>query len=48
MDGFDYDLGAALIESADGPDECELNTVLNAWGSQPGLFVHPWETDDPR
>ncbi|MFD9590205.1 hypothetical protein ACFWBM_36610 [Streptomyces sp. NPDC059980] len=48
MDGFDYDLGATLIRSADAPGESELDTVLNAWGIRPGLFVFPWETDDPR
>lgn len=48
MDGFDYDIGSALIGSADAPDESELNTVLNAWGVQPDLFVYPWESDDPR
>ncbi|OEJ93257.1 hypothetical protein J116_000935 [Streptomyces thermolilacinus SPC6] len=48
MDGFDYDIGSALIGSADAPDESELNTVLNAWGVRPDLFVYPWESDDPR
>lgn len=48
MDGFDYDIGAALIGSADAPDESELTTVIGAWGVQPGLFVYPWENDDPR
>ncbi|WP_371619947.1 hypothetical protein, partial [Streptomyces sp. NBC_00454] len=48
MDGFDYDLDAALIKSADAPDEPELNTVIGAWGLQPGQFVYPWESDDPR
>ncbi|WP_330455075.1 MULTISPECIES: hypothetical protein [unclassified Streptomyces] len=48
MDGFDYDIGAALIGSADAPDESELTTVLDAWGIRPGLFDYPWETDDPR
>ncbi|MER6521875.1 hypothetical protein ABT246_34090 [Streptomyces sp. NPDC001553] len=48
MDGFDHDLGATLIASADAPDEPELSTLLTAWGIQPGLFAHPWETDDPR
>ncbi|MGW0771110.1 hypothetical protein [Streptomyces sp. NPDC002676] len=43
MDGFDYDIGAILIGSAEAPDESELNTVL-----QPDLFVHPWESNDPR
>ncbi|MET9855704.1 hypothetical protein ABZY57_22510 [Streptomyces sp. NPDC006450] len=48
MDGFDYDLGATLIRSADAADESELSTVLNAWGIKPGLFDYPWNTDDPR
>ncbi|MGW6817420.1 hypothetical protein [Streptomyces sp. NPDC055005] len=43
-----YDLGATLIASAAAPDEPELSTLLTAWGIQPGLFAHPWETDDPR
>ncbi|KRV47226.1 hypothetical protein AQ490_07035 [Wenjunlia vitaminophila] len=48
MDGFDYDIGSALIGSANAPDESELSTVLNAWGVRPDLFVYPWESDDPR
>ncbi|MCX5161223.1 hypothetical protein OOK39_18345 [Streptomyces sp. NBC_00264] len=48
MDGFDYDLGATLIGSADAPDESELSSVLNAWGIRPGRFVYPWESNDPR
>ncbi|MFJ1886349.1 MULTISPECIES: hypothetical protein [unclassified Streptomyces] len=48
MDGFDYDLGATLIGSADAPDESELGSVLNAWGIRPGRFVYPWESNDPR
>ncbi|MFJ3091005.1 hypothetical protein [Streptomyces sp. NPDC086838] len=48
VDGFDYDIDAVLIEFADAPDESELSRVLNAWGVQPGLFVYPWESDDPR
>ncbi|MFG2878145.1 hypothetical protein ACGFYU_24585 [Streptomyces sp. NPDC048337] len=48
IDGFDYDIGSALIGSADAGDESELRTVLNTWGVQPSLFVYPWESDDPR
>ncbi|MFD5630844.1 hypothetical protein [Streptomyces sp. NPDC127072] len=48
IDGFDYEVGAALIGSAEATDESELITVLNAWGVRPGLFIHPWESDDPR
>lgn len=48
IEGFDYDIGAALIESADAANESELVAVLNAWGVRPGLFVYPWNSDDPR
>ncbi|MEW1693653.1 hypothetical protein ACIQOF_33995 [Streptomyces sp. NPDC091265] len=48
IDGFDHDIDAALIRSADAADESELITVLRAWGVRPGLFGHPWESDDPR
>ncbi|WP_329388340.1 hypothetical protein OG625_33220 [Streptomyces sp. NBC_01351] len=48
IDGFDYDIGAALIGSADAPDEAQLITVLSAWGVRPDLFGHPWDSDDPR
>lgn len=45
---FDYDIGAVLIGSADATDESELITVLNGWGVRPGLFVYPWESEDPK
>lgn len=48
IDGFDYDIGAVLIGSADATDESELITVLDAWGARPGLFVYPWESADPK
>lgn len=48
LDGFDYDLGAALVNSAEASDESELTAVLAAWGIRPGLFGYPWEGDDPR
>ncbi|MFE1787497.1 hypothetical protein ACFW7J_03660 [Streptomyces sp. NPDC059525] len=48
VEGFDYDVGATLVRAADVPDESELKSVLDAWGLPVGLFVHPWETDDPR
>lgn len=38
----------SLIESADASDESELSRVLNTRGVQPGRFVYPWESDDPR
>lgn len=47
LDGFDYDLGAALVRSADAVDESELSAVLNAWGVEHGLFGYPWESEDP-
>ncbi|MET9793553.1 hypothetical protein [Streptomyces canus] len=48
IDGFDYDIGAVLMGSADATDEFELITVLNAWGVRPGLFVYPWESEGPK
>ncbi|MFJ3876212.1 hypothetical protein ACIPW5_01980 [Streptomyces sp. NPDC090077] len=48
IEGFDYDIGAALIRSADAADESGLSAVLASWGVRPGLFDHPWYTDDPR
>jgi hypothetical protein len=48
IDGFDYDIDAALIESAEVPDESELITVLNTWGVRPDIFIYPWNSDDPR
>ncbi|MER7691279.1 hypothetical protein [Streptomyces sp. NPDC097610] len=48
IDGFDYDIGAALIGSADAATESELMTVLKAWGVRADLFVYPWDTDDPK
>ncbi|MDX3549251.1 hypothetical protein [Streptomyces europaeiscabiei] len=48
IDGFHHDIGAVLIGSADATDESELITVLDAWGARPGLFVYPWESEDPK
>lgn len=48
IDGFDYDIDAALIEFADATGESELIAVLNAWGVRPDLFVYPWDSDDPK
>ncbi|WP_258309834.1 hypothetical protein [Streptomyces sp. CG 926] len=47
IDGFDHDIGAVLVASADAADEAALRVVLDAWGLRPDAFVHPWETDDP-
>ncbi|MEY2229389.1 hypothetical protein [Streptomyces sp. BF23-19] len=47
LDGFDHDIGAVLVASADAADEAALRAVLTAWGLRPDAFVHPWETDDP-
>ncbi|MFI8386181.1 hypothetical protein [Streptomyces sp. NPDC085540] len=48
LDGFDYDVGAVLVASAEAPDEAGLLAALIAWGLRPGAFAYPWETDDPR
>ncbi|MFF3014511.1 hypothetical protein [Streptomyces sp. NPDC057939] len=48
LDGFDHDVGEVLVRSAQAGDEAGLLAVLDAWGIDPGAFVHPWESDDPR
>ncbi|MGW6978653.1 hypothetical protein ACWGE1_04215 [Streptomyces sp. NPDC054932] len=48
LDGFDHDVGAALLASADAPDEAGLIAVLTAWRIRPDAFLYPWETDDPK
>ncbi len=48
IDGFDHDIGAVLVGSAEAGDEVGLTAALAAWGIRPGVFVHPWETDDPK
>jgi len=47
LDGFDYDLGAVLIQDATAHDEAELITMLQAWSLRPDQFLYPWQTDDP-
>ncbi|WP_406074911.1 hypothetical protein [Streptomyces virginiae] len=47
LDGFDHDIGATLVASADAADEVALRAALTAWGLRPDSFVHPWQTDDP-
>ncbi|MFE1872001.1 hypothetical protein ACFW9N_14040 [Streptomyces sp. NPDC059496] len=48
LDGFDYDIGAVLVASAEAANEAGLLAALTAWGLRPGAFAYPWETDDPR
>ncbi|MCL6737937.1 hypothetical protein [Streptomyces neyagawaensis] len=48
LDGFDYDIDAAFVRSADALDESDLLTVLTGWGVRPHSFVYPWDSDDPR
>src|SRR5215213_5488728 len=47
IDGFDYDLGAVLIQDATATDEAELITTLQSWNLRPDQFLYPWQTDDP-
>ncbi|WP_245666065.1 hypothetical protein [Actinoplanes subtropicus] len=48
LDGFDYDIGAALLRSAAAADESELLTVLREWQLEPYRFDYAWNTADPR
>jgi hypothetical protein len=47
INGFDYDLGAVLIQEATAADEAELITTLQSWSLRPDQFLYPWQTDDP-
>lgn len=48
LDGFDYDVGAALVRAVTVTGEAELAAILQAWDLLPGQFRHPWDTGDPR
>ncbi|MEV7525594.1 hypothetical protein [Streptomyces sp. NPDC091371] len=48
IDGFDYDVGAVLIASAEATDESELATVLTEWQLSPHQLVYPWDSQDPK
>ncbi|WP_406368157.1 hypothetical protein [Streptomyces sp. NBC_01546] len=48
IDGFDYDIGAVLIASAEATGESELVTVLTDWQLSPHQFVYPWDSEDPK
>ncbi|MGW7461909.1 hypothetical protein [Streptomyces sp. NPDC054797] len=48
IDGFDYDIGAVLVASAEASDESELGDVLTQWQLSPHQFVYPWDSDDPK
>ncbi|MFB6615095.1 hypothetical protein ACIGFK_40860 [Streptomyces sp. NPDC085524] len=48
IDGFDYDIGATLIASAEAVGEAELMSVLTDWRLGPRQFAHPWDTQDPK
>ncbi|MBG0565363.1 hypothetical protein [Actinoplanes aureus] len=48
LDGFDYDVGATLLRSADAANELELLTVLREWQLSPHQFQYAWDTSDPQ
>ncbi|WP_433245006.1 hypothetical protein [Actinomadura nitritigenes] len=47
IDGFDYDIGAVLVQGATATGEAELTAMLQAWNLRPDQFLYPWQTDDP-
>lgn len=47
LDGFDYDIGAALLRSSAAVDEAELLTVLREWQLEPHRFDYSWNTAAP-
>jgi hypothetical protein len=48
LDGYDHDIGAALLRSAAAVNESELMTVLREWQLDPHRFDYAWNTADPR
>ncbi|MEU2450757.1 hypothetical protein ABZ605_11925 [Streptomyces sp. NPDC012765] len=48
MEGFDYDIGAVLIASAEATGESELVNTLTDWQLNPHQFVYPWDSEDPK
>lgn len=48
IDGFDYDIGAALIASAEATSESGLVTVLTDWQLSPRQFVYPGDSQNSR
>ncbi|MDW5329654.1 hypothetical protein [Plantactinospora sp. KLBMP9567] len=46
--GFDYDIGAILVQATTVTGEAELDAALATWNLRPEQFLHPWQTDDPR
>ncbi|MER7419702.1 hypothetical protein ABT346_23460 [Micromonospora peucetia] len=48
ISGFDYDIGAVLVQATTVTGEAPLVAALKAWNLRPEQFLHPWQTDDPR
>ncbi|WP_211593485.1 hypothetical protein [Microbispora sp. H10836] len=48
INGFDYDIDAALIRATTVHGEPELTTTLQAWQLRPEQLLYPWQTDDPQ
>ncbi|MGB2569654.1 hypothetical protein ACPFP2_14550 [Micromonospora citrea] len=46
--GFDYDIGAVLVQAMTVTDEAELVAAIETWHLRPEQFLHPWQTDDPK
>ncbi|MEV4491943.1 hypothetical protein AB0K04_17730 [Micromonospora coxensis] len=46
--GFDYDIGAVLVQAVTVTGEATLLAAIEAWNLRPDQFRHPWQTDDPR
>jgi hypothetical protein len=46
--GFDYDIGAVLVQATTVIGESQLAAALEAWNLRPEQFLHPWQTDDPK
>ena len=48
IDGWDYDVCARLVRSANVDDEAALLELIAAWGLRPTDLTYPWNTADPK
>jgi hypothetical protein len=47
ISGFEYDIGAVLVQVTTATGEVQPTAALEVWNLQPKQFLHPRQTDDP-
>jgi hypothetical protein len=48
ISGFEYDIGAVLVQVTTATGEVQPIAALEVWNLQPKQFLHPWQTDDSK